>query len=87
MKDPQKVIRYPKMSEKAVRMIESENKLVFVVADDANKIDVKRAVEALYQVKVVKVNILRSPKGEKLAYVKLAPEYSAIDLATKLEVI
>jgi len=87
MKDPQKVIKYPKMSEKAVRMIEQENKLVFAVAEDANKIDVKRAVEALYQVKVADVNIMRSPKGEKIAYVRLAPEYSAIDLATKLEVI
>jgi large subunit ribosomal protein L23 len=87
MKDPQKVIKYPKMSEKAVRMIERENKLAFVVSEDANKIDVKQAVEMLYQVKVEKVNILRSPRGEKIAYVRLAPEFSAIDLATRLEVI
>jgi len=87
MKDPQKVIKYPKMSEKAVRMIERENKLAFVVSEDANKIDVKRAVEMLYQVKVEKVNILRSPRGEKIAYVRLAPEFSATDLATRLEVI
>mgnify|MGYP000700284474 CR=1 FL=1 len=87
MKDPQKVLRYPKATEKAVNIIESENKLVFVVANDANKIDVKKAVEVLYQVKVDKVNIVRAPNGEKRAYVRLKPEYSAAEIATKLGLI
>ncbi len=87
MKDPQKVLRFPKATEKAVNLIESENKLVFAVADDANKVDVKRAVEILYQVKVDKVNIVRTPRGEKRAYVRLKPEYSAVELATRLGLI
>jgi large subunit ribosomal protein L23 len=87
MKDPQKVLIFPRATEKAVRLVESENKLIFAVADDANKIDVKRAVEALYQVRVQKVNIERTPKGEKRAYVRLKPEFSAVELATKLGMV
>jgi len=87
MKDPQKVLKYPRATEKAVGMIESENKLIFAIADDANKIDVKRAVEVLYQVKVQKVSIERTPEGEKRAYVRLAPEFSAVELATRLGMI
>jgi large subunit ribosomal protein L23 len=87
MKDPQKVLMFPRATEKAVRLVESENKLIFAVADDANKIDVKRAVEALYQVRVQKVNIERTPEGQKRAYVRLRPEFSAVELATKLGMV
>jgi large subunit ribosomal protein L23 len=87
MKDPQKVLKNPRASEKAVRMIESENKLIFAVSDDSTKTDVKRAVETLYEVKVVKVNIERTIHGEKRAYVRLAPEFSAEELATKLGMV
>ncbi|MEW6592469.1 MAG: 50S ribosomal protein L23 [Candidatus Hadarchaeota archaeon] len=87
MKDPNKVLLYPKATERAVTLVESENKLVFAVAKDANKSDVKQAVERLYEVKVTKVNMETSPKGEKKAYVRLAPEFSAADLATKLGMI
>lgn len=87
MKDPQKVLKHPKATEKAVRMIETENKLIFSVADDASKGDVKHAVETLYEVKVVKVNVERTPRGEKLAYVRLAPDFSAEELAAKLGMV
>lgn len=57
------------------------------MADDANKIDVKKAVEILYQVKVDKVNLVRASNGEKRAYVRLKPEYSAVEIATRLGLI
>lgn len=41
-------------------------------------------MEQLFGVKVVKVRTLITPRGEKKAYVKLAPEYKALDVATKL---
>ncbi|MFN4132861.1 MAG: 50S ribosomal protein L23, partial [Candidatus Hadarchaeales archaeon] len=78
---------YPRGTEKAVGLIEKENKLIFCVADDATKMDIKRAVEALFQVKVARVNVLRSPSGEKKAYVRLAPEFNAGELATKLGMV
>ncbi len=51
------VIRSPVITEKATYASE-ENKVVFNVAKDASKADVKAAVEALFQVKVKAVNTL-----------------------------
>ncbi len=85
--DPLKVIKYPLVTEKAVRLMERENKLTFIVDRKATKKDIKEAVEKLFGVKVEKVNTLITPKGEKKAYVKLKKEYKAIDVATKLGVM
>ncbi len=80
----EEVILYPMMTEVASRLIESENKLIFIVNMKATKRDVRKAVEELYQVKVKDVNIAKSAKGEKKAFVSLQPEYSATDVAIKL---
>jgi len=85
--DPYDVIRYPVMTEVASRILEAENKLVFVVNTMATKADVKQAVEQLYEVKVSKVNIVVTFKGEKKAFVKLHPDYKAVDVAIKLGVL
>ncbi len=84
MKDPLKVIIRPLHSEKAITLIEKHNTLVFVVDRKATKHDIAHAVEKLFGVKVEKVNTLITPRGEKKAYVKLAPEYSASEVATRL---
>ncbi|MFZ8857075.1 MAG: 50S ribosomal protein L23 [Candidatus Caldarchaeales archaeon] len=85
--NPDEVILAVVRTQKAVSLIERENKLTFVVRLEATKEDVKRAVEKLYGVKVEKVNTLITPRGEKKAYVKLKPEYKASELAVKLGVI
>ncbi|NJE61636.1 50S ribosomal protein L23 [Thermococcus sp. 21S7] len=82
--DPYKVIIKPVVTEKAVAMIENENKLTFIVDKRATKADIKRAVEAMFEVKVEKVNTLITMKGEKKAYVKLKPEYSASEVAARI---
>ena len=82
--DPYKVIIKPVVTEKAVAMIENENKLTFIVDKRANKQDIKRAVEAMFDVKVEKVNTLITMRGEKKAYVKLKPEYSASEVAARI---
>lgn len=82
--EPYKVIKYPSSTEKSIRLMESENKLVFVVDRKANKKDVKEAVEKIFKVKVKKVNTYISPKGDKRAYVKFSDETPAIDIATQL---
>jgi len=73
-------------TEKTVNLISNENKITFIVDRNANKQQIKEAVELLYNVKVVKVNVLTGIKGKK-AYVKLAPDTPASELATKLNVI
>ena len=85
--NPDEVILAVVRTQKAVSLIERENKLTFVVRLEATKEDVKRAVEKLYGVKVEKVNTLITPQGEKKAYVKLKPEYKASELAVELGVI
>lgn len=87
MKDPHSVILYPLATEKAVKMIESENKLIFVVDNTATKADIKRAIETLFEVKVKKVTVEITPEGKKRAYVKLAPEFMADEIAAKLGMI
>ena len=82
--DPYKVIIKPVVTEKAVAMIENENKLTFIVDKRATKQDIKRAVEAMFEVKVEKVNVLITMRGEKKAYVKLKPEYSASEVAARI---
>ena len=51
------VIRRPVITEKSTAVSE-HNKVVFVVAPTATKADIKAAVEALFKVKVTKVNTL-----------------------------
>ena len=78
------IILYSLITEDAINLIESENKLMFIVNLRANKAMVKKTVEELYEVKVEKVNLLITSKGLKKAFVKLTPEYKASDLAIKL---
>jgi large subunit ribosomal protein L23 len=55
------VLRRGIVTEKSVRLQEEHNQYTFRVALEANKIDVRRAVETLFNVNVVKVNIMRMP--------------------------
>ncbi|MFB0501307.1 MAG: 50S ribosomal protein L23 [Candidatus Bathyarchaeia archaeon] len=85
--DPYEVVLYPVMTEVTSRILETENKLVFVVSTAATKGDIKRAVEELYEVAVEKVNVAITPKGKKKAFVKLHPDYKAVDVAIKLGIL
>lgn len=78
------VILYPLANEKAVRLIESENKLIFMVERTADKKDIKKAVQTSFNVKVKKVNTLITPAGKKKAYVTLSKDTPALDVATQL---
>lgn len=78
------VLGYPHLTEKSVGLVETENKLVFIVNKNVNKKQVKWAVEKAFEVKVDKINILNDMKNRKKAFVKLNKNYSAMDVATKL---
>lgn len=56
MKAPHQVILRPLLTEKANNLKESLNKVVFEVAPDANKIEIRQAVEQAFGVKVSEVN-------------------------------
>jgi len=78
------IIKHPVSTEKAIRIMESENKLIFVVDKRAKKQEIKEALEKMFKIKVVKINTYNSTKGDKRAYVRLSPETPAIDIATQL---
>lgn len=85
--DPYNIILYPLMTESASLLVEKENKIVFMVDLKAGKSDVKKAIEQLYEVKVLHVNIQITPHGEKKAFVKLHPDYKAADIAIRLGIL
>jgi large subunit ribosomal protein L23 len=78
------VIKYPLSTEKSIRLMESENKLIFVVDKKATKQEIKKAIEETYKVKVVDVKTFVDKKGDKRAYIKFSDETPAIDIATQL---
>jgi large subunit ribosomal protein L23 len=85
--DPQRLIRRPLITEKATRLKETTNTICFEVDRSANKIEIRRAVEKLFGVKVVDVRVANRQgkwkrmgrfvgqrKDWKKAYVRLAPD-------------
>lgn len=59
MKSIYTVIKRPLFTEKGSSLKEAENKVLVEVALDANKIEIKRAVEEIFKVKVDKVATVR----------------------------
>ena len=85
--DPYSIIKHPLSTEKSIRLMESENKLIFVVNKKATKQEIKKAVEAVFKVKVAKVSTFVTQDGEKRAYVRFSAETPAVDIATQLGLI
>ena len=83
MKNHEVIIR-PVITEAVWDLIETENKMVFEVAKNANKQIVKRSVQELYNVKVRRVRTMITPAGIKRAICELEEGYLASDLATEL---
>ena len=81
------ILQYPVTNEKAIGLIELRNTLTFVVDSMATKPQIKKEVEALFEVKVASVNTLITPTGIKRAFVKLKDGYKADDVAAKLKIV
>ena len=60
---------------------------MFIADVKADKHQFKQAVKKLYDIDVAKVHTLIRPDGEKKAYVWLAPDYDALDVANKIGII
>lgn len=80
------MILKPLTTEKAVKLIDIDNTLLFEVPRRSRKPGIKKEVEKTFSVKVEKVRTLIS-LNKKYAYVKLAKKNPAIDIATKLGMI
>jgi large subunit ribosomal protein L23 len=60
-RDPRTIILEPVTTEKTTRKREVSNEVAFVVARDANKIEIRNAVRELFDVDVVAVRTIRVP--------------------------
>ena len=68
MKDPREVIIRPVITEHSYDLMEN-NTYPFEVAKDSNKVEIAQAIEAIFNVKVVKVNTLNvKPKPKRVRY-------------------
>merc|ERR1711911_539729 len=85
--DAYNIIKHPLTTESAMKKIEDNNTLVFIVHTRCNKHQIRTSVKKLYDIDVAKVNTLNRPDGQKKAYVRLAPDYDALDVANKIGII
>ncbi|GLJ32461.1 hypothetical protein SUGI_0653100 [Cryptomeria japonica] len=85
--DQYEVLKYPLTTESAMKKIEDNNTLVFIVDVRADKKKIKDAVKKMYDIQTKKVNTLIRPDGLKKAYVRLTPDYDALDVANKIGII
>lgn len=76
----------PITTEKAIKLLESENTLVFEFSRKKNKAEIKKVVEEMFNVKVKKISTMIR-ENKKVAYIRLDKKNPAIDIATKLGMI
>lgn len=82
-----KIIKHVLSTEKSIRLMELENKLVFAVNSKSTKKEIKKAIEEMFKVEVDSVNTFVAANSEKRAYVKFSAKNPAIDIATKMGII
>ncbi len=83
MDEPWSILVHPLLTEKALGIVEKENKLVFIVRRECEKQQIKWAVEKAFGVKVDSVNTNIDRQGRKKAIIKLSKEFKALDIATR----
>ena len=85
--DPFATIRYVVMTEKAIQLIEKQNKIMFVVDRRATKGTIKQAVESAFSTKVRKVQTMIDQSGRKRASIRFVKEGDAGEIAIRLGII
>ena len=77
-------LQYPLATEKAIRAIEADNIITFIVDRRTSKNVVKKEFEEKFKVKVDHVSTVITTKNTKKAFIKLNKEHNALDIATQL---
>lgn len=78
-----KILLQPLTTEKAIKAIELENKISFIVALKATKAQIAKELREVFKAKVDKINV-QIRNNQKIAIIKLKAATPAIDIATKL---
>jgi len=76
----------PITTEKAVKLLELENLLMFEVDRRLTKLEIKNQVEETFNVKIKSIRTL-TRENKKIAYIRFDQKNPAIDIATKLGMI
>lgn len=58
MKEPRAIVRRAMITEKGSRMREKQNRYTFQVSTDANKIEIKNAIQSIFKVEVLDVHTI-----------------------------
>ena len=67
MSNARDIIIRPIITEKSMKIMDAENKITFEVAKGANKTEIRQAIEEIFNVKVVKVNVMNClPKTKRM---------------------
>jgi len=85
--DKYAIIKHPIASESAMKNIEDNNTLTFIVDLRATKRQIGEAVKSLYQIDIARVRTLVRPDGQKKAYVRLTPDHEALEVANTIGII
>merc|ERR1711937_881545 len=85
--DHYQIVKFPLATESAMKKIEENNTLVFIVDVRASKFQIQEAVESMYDIQTAKINTLIRPDGNKKAFVRLTPDIEALDVANKIGII
>ena len=80
------MILRPVTSEKAVKLLDTENTILFEVSRTENKASITKEVETLFTVKVARIRT-HIKANKKYAYVKLVAANPAVDIAAKVGMI
>ncbi|HEX7031936.1 MAG TPA: 50S ribosomal protein L23 [Nitrososphaera sp.] len=80
------IIVAPYVTEKTFNQIEKENKLAFIVSEEASKKEIIEAIQILYEAEAAEVNTTRTIRGKK-AFVRFKAPEGARELATKLGLV
>ena len=83
--DPFDIVLHPYVTEKTMNQMEKNNALEFIVKRNADKTQIKKSVEKIFDVKVKSVNT-RIAKNGKHAIVIFMPEFKAEDIGMRIGV-
>ncbi|XP_078157210.1 large ribosomal subunit protein uL23-like isoform X2 [Carex rostrata] len=85
--DPFAVLKKQLITESAMKLMQYDNTLVFLVNRKADKFMIRDAIQKMYEVHVESVNTLIRPDGKKKAFIKLTKDYNVSDVASRAGII
>lgn len=81
------VLKHPFVTEKAMMMLESQNKVQFLVDNKSGKNRIKREIEKVFGQKVTSVRTIMTTHGEKKAIVSFENDKAAEEILSRLGIM